>query len=146
MNASHTLPTLDVLKDQARRLRKSLDTADRPVSHGAALELIAGQYGYRDWNTLHAAVPATKAGPPVAVGQSVGGAYLGQRFTGKVTGLQALSGGRHFRATIVFDSPVDVVTFDSFSALRRRVTLTIDETGRTREKTSDGRPHLELAA
>lgn len=144
MNTHHALPPLAVLKDQARRLRKSLDGSGRAVSHGTVLEMIAGQYGYRDWNTLHAAASDVKAGPPVAVGETVRGTYLGQAFSGKVTGLQALSGGKHFRTTIVFDAPVDVVTFDSFSALRRRVTLTVDASGRTREKTSDGRPHLQL--
>ncbi len=43
-----------------------------------------------------------------------------------------------------FDEPVDVVTFESFSAFRQRVTATVDETGRTIEKTSNGRPQLEL--
>ena len=44
-----------------------------------------------------------------------------------------------------FDEPVDVVTWDSFSAFRRRVSCTIDRRGRTAERTSDGRPHMELA-
>lgn len=145
MSTHQALPTRDVLKDQARRLRKSLETASQPVSHGRALELIAGQYGYRDWNTLSASAPSMRAKPPVQVGDTVRGTYLGQTFTGTVRGLQALSDDRHYRATIVFDRPVDVVTFDSFSALRQRVTLTIDERGRTREKTSNGQPHLELA-
>ena len=48
------------------------------------------------------------------------------------------------RMTLNFDEPVDVVTFDSFSAFRQRVNCTVDETGRTAAKTSDGRPHLEL--
>jgi hypothetical protein len=37
-----------------------------------------------------------------------------------------------------------VSTFDSFSVFRQRVSCTVDETGRTVEKTSNGRPHLEL--
>ena len=49
------------------------------------------------------------------------------------------------RLTLKFDEPVDVVTFDSFSAFRHRVNCVVDETGRSREKTSDGRPHMELA-
>ena len=144
MSTHQALPPRDVLKDQARRLRKSLETASQPVSHGRSLELIAGQYGYRDWNTLSASAPSIRARPPVHVGDAVRGTYLGQTFTGIVRGLQALSDGRHYRATIVFDRPVDVVTFDSFSALRQRVTLTIDDRGRMRERTSNGWPHLEL--
>ena len=50
-----------------------------------------------------------------------------------------------YRLTLDLDEPVDVVTFDSFSAFRKRVHCTIDETGRTIEKTSNGRPHVELA-
>ena len=60
-------------------------------------------------------------------------------------GVQVLATPDRFRITLHFDEPVDVVTFDSFSAYRQRVTGTIDSTGRTAEKTSDGRPHMELA-
>ena len=42
------------------------------------------------------------------------------------------------------DDPVDVVTFDSFSAFRQRVTATIDEHGVSPSKTSNGRPHMVL--
>lgn len=49
-----------------------------------------------------------------------------------------------YRLTMKFDEPVDVVTFESFSAFRQRVTATVDETGRTIEKTSNGLPQLEL--
>ena len=49
-----------------------------------------------------------------------------------------------YRLTMKFDAPVDVVTFDSFSAFRQRVTATVDENGRTIEKTSNGVPQLEL--
>jgi len=59
--------------------------------------------------------------------------------------LHALSKSGRYRASIQFDTPVDVVAFDSFSAFRRRVTVTVDATGATAEKTSDGRPHLQLA-
>jgi len=48
------------------------------------------------------------------------------------------------RITIVFDEPVDVVSFDSFSAFRQRVTVTLGNDGKTAEKTSDGVPHMQL--
>lgn len=136
------MQTLNDLKAQARRLRDSLATQGKPVSHSDALELVAKQLGYRDWNTLHAAV-GNRPAPPVTLGDRVRGTYLGQRFDGDVIGVQALAGGR-VRVTLEFDDPVDVVKFDSFSAFRKRVTATVNDRGLTAEKTSDGKPQLEL--
>jgi hypothetical protein len=42
------------------------------------------------------------------------------------------------------DHPVDVVTFDSFSNLRKRIRGTVGPDGRSKEITSDGTPHLVL--
>ena len=138
------LPTIDVLKDQAHRLRATLAADGNPVGHGKALEMVAHQYGYRDWNTLHAAVGNRPPPSPVTVGARVRGHYLGQPFRGEVIGVVATSPPGRFRVTLHFDEPVDVVTFDSFSAFRRRVTCVIDGTGTTAEKTSNGRPHMQL--
>jgi catechol 2,3-dioxygenase-like lactoylglutathione lyase family enzyme len=41
-------------KSMARRLRADLAARDVPLSHSEALELVAHQYGARDWNTLAA--------------------------------------------------------------------------------------------
>ena len=49
------LPDLAALKAQAKRLRTTLASEGNFISHSEALEFIARQYGYRDWNTLHAA-------------------------------------------------------------------------------------------
>ena len=145
MLPSTPLPSLDGLKDQARRLRARLAAEDQPISHSRALELVAAQYGYRDWNTLHAAVGNRPPFDPWQLGSRVRGHYLGQPFDAKVLGVQALTTepGR-YRLVQHFDEPVDVVTFESFSAFRQRVSCTVDEMGRTAAKTSDGRPHLEL--
>lgn len=137
------LPSLDNLKAQAKRLRTTLSDEGTTVGHSKSLELIAHQYGYRDWNTLHAAVGNRPPAGPVALGQRVSGSYLSQPFEGEVIGVQALSPGR-YRVTFDFDEPVDVVTFDSFSAFRKRVSATVDEHGRTVERTSDGQPQLQL--
>ena len=56
MHSPIPLPALDALKDQARRLRKRFADDGQAIRHARALELIAAQYGFRDWNTLHAAV------------------------------------------------------------------------------------------
>jgi hypothetical protein len=138
------LPSLEELKQQARRLRDSLEAAGTPVGHSKALELLAHQLGYRDWNTLHAAVGNRPPPSPVAVGERVRGVYLGQPFTGEVIGVQVVGPHHRFRVAFEFDEPVDVVTFDSFSNFRRRVSCTIDGKGVTSEKTSDGQPHMML--
>ena len=139
------LPSLEGLKEQAKRLRAALEARGQETSHSKALELIASQYGFRDWNTLHAAVGNRPPFDPWMLGSRVRGHYLGQPFDAEVLGIQAITSqpGR-YRMTLHFDEPVDVVTFESFSAFRQRVSCTIDETGRTVEKTSNGRPHLEL--
>ena len=137
-------PTLETLKDQARRLRASLAADGQTVGHGKSLELLAHQYGYRDWNTLRAAVRNRPPTSPVVVGARVQGRYLGQSFRGDVIGVAVLSAPGRFRVVLHFDEPVDVVTFDSFSAFRQRVSCVIDRTGTTAEKTTDGRPHLQL--
>ena len=139
------LPSLDALKDQAKRLRARFADDGQALSHSRALELVAAQYGFRDWNTLHAAAGNRPPFNPWMLGSRVRGHYLGQPFDAEVLGVQALTSqpGR-YRMTLHFDEPVDVVTFDSFSAFRQRVNCTVDETGRTAEKTSNGRPHLEL--
>ena len=143
--SSTPLPSLEALKDQAKRLRARFSVEGQDISHSRALEFVAAQYGFRDWNTLHAAVGNRPPFNPWMLGSRVRGHYLGQPFDAQVLGVQALTSqpGR-YRMVLHFDEPVDVVTFDSFSAFRQRVSCTIDETGRTVEKTSNGRPHLEL--
>lgn len=140
------LPSLETLKDQAKRLRNRLAQDGEAVSHSRALELIAAQYGLRDWNTLHAKVGNRPPLDPWMLGSRVTGTYLGQPFAAEVISVQALSNRPgSYRLTLRFDTPVDVVTFESFSAFRHRINCTIDETGRSPSKTSDGRPHVELS-
>ncbi len=135
--------TVAQLKQQAKRLRSSLEADGVVVTHSQSLELLARQLGHRDWNTAHAAAGNTKPACPVGLGQTVEGRYLSRNFKGEVIGIKAIAPSR-FRVTFNFDEPVDVVTFDSFSAFRKRVTCTIDGRGKTTEKTSDGLPHMEL--
>lgn len=139
-------PSIDELKTQAKRLRQAMAERGNELAHSAALELLARQYGLHDWNTLSAlaAKPnAASAEPPFGVGSAVRGRYLSQPFTGKVLALSAQPGGL-YRITIHFDEPVDVVTFESFSAFRRRINAQVDADGVSPRKTSDGVPHLVL--
>ena len=138
------LPTLQALKDQAKRLRKSLSETGPTIGHSKALEAIAHQYGFKDWNTLFARVASNTPTTPVHVGERVSGSYLGQAFTGRVIAVQILPANDRFRVTLHFEEPVDVVTFDSFSNFRQRVHGVIDGTGVSPKRTSNGRPHLEI--
>jgi len=151
MVTSNQIPPIHDLKTQAKRLRTQLDTPDAPVTHARALELLARQYGYADWNTLCAVSrrceqeQARNAQRPLQVGDEIAGTYLGHRFTGQVIGLRAMTGG-HTRLTVHFDEPVDVVSFESFSAFRQRVSCTLDEDLVAPAKLSDGTPHMRIEA
>lgn len=140
-----TLPTIDALKDQAKRLRTALENSGQRSSHSASLELVARQHGFKDWNALSARARVNAPPPPFSVGQRVRGAYLGQPFTGRIRGVAAMSGDSQFRLTVEFDEAVDVVTFESFSAFRKRVNVVVDRAGVSPKKRSDGVPHLKLA-
>lgn len=143
MTDTRNLPTVDALKTQAKRLREKLKDAGMVLSHSETLELIAHQHGARDWNTLRANAPKMV---DFKVGDRVQGRYLGQPFTGEIRGLSALGDGSHRHVTLHFDTPVDVVTFDSFSAYRQRVKGEIGWDGRSTRKTSDGEPQLIVMA
>jgi len=146
MGQKTQLPSLDSLKDQAKRLRETLARQGTEIIHSKALELIAGQMGFRDWNTLYAAVGNESPRLTLSIGEKVKGRYLGQDFTGRIIAVHALTNAHgRYRVTFDFDEAVDVVTFDSFSAFRKRVTCTLDEDGRTIERTSNGLPHMVLS-
>ncbi|RKR04027.1 glyoxalase superfamily protein [Maricaulis maris] len=135
----------DALKAQAKRLRKALEAEGNFVSHSEALELLARQMGYRDWNTLSAAA-GNRPDTPLAVGGRVSGHYLGQAFQADIIGLQSIAGGAGgWRVSLALDEAVDVVKFDSFSAFRQRINGTIGRDGRSVAHTSDGTPHLQLS-
>jgi hypothetical protein len=115
------------------------------ISHSTALELIAKQYGMRDWNTLSALAAKmnndTKL--PLAIGATISGRYLNQAFIGKILTIAERSDGL-YEISIHFDKPVDVVTFESFSAFRQRITALVDHTGISPRKTSNGLSQLIL--
>ena len=43
------VPSADVLKSQAKRLRADLAAQGTALSHAATLEMVAHQWGARDW-------------------------------------------------------------------------------------------------
>jgi Glyoxalase superfamily protein len=140
MTNSDTIASIADLKLQAKRLRAGLKDTGTTISYGEALELIANQYGARDWNTLHARTTNRPASPKV--GERVTGHYLGQRFAGVVRGMTKIGQDDQYRITLHFDDPVDVVRFDSFSSFRQRVSTLINAEGICPRKTSDGVPQL----
>lgn len=144
MGDTTQLPSLDALKDQAKRLRDALARQGTEINHSKSLELIANQYGFRDWNTLHARIGNMPPKKALSLGDKASGRYLGKAFTGQVIAVQRMTAGNMTRVTFDFDEPVNVSEFESFSVMRKRVVCMLDEDGRTVEKTSNGVPHLEL--
>jgi len=130
--------SLEDLKQQAKRLRAGLADQGEGISHSRSLELVAHQHGYKDWNTIHAAIGNQPPPCPLTIGQNVTGRYLGQSFAGEVIGVQLMIDPGRFRATVQFDDPVDVVEFESFSNFRSRVTSIINGDGVSAEKLSNG--------
>ena len=142
---AHPLPPIKALKQQAKRLRERLAQDGDFISHNEALELIAHQHGYKDWNTVFATIGNRPATQTLAPGTRVTGLYLSQPFVGEVLGVSRLTGDR-LRLTINFDDAVDVVRFDSFSAFRKRVSCTVNKLGESAEKTSDGQPQMIIGS
>jgi len=137
-----TAPTVDLVeaKARARALRATLAEQGVAISHAQALEKVAHEAGFADWNTLFAAIGNR---PPQgwAVGQRLRGSYLGQPFEGRVITAEVTRPGWS-RLTIDLDEAVDVVTFKSFSNFRKRISGVVGPLGESLEKTSDGQPHL----
>lgn len=129
------------LKTEAKAYKQEQTWNGTPTSQAQALEHVAHKYGARDWNTLSA-----QAKKPVRLtpGMRVCGHYLNQPFNGMVRGVHLMDNGAKLQVTVQFDTPVDVVTFDSFSAFRSRVTVVIDKSGRSPKHTSNGVPHMML--
>jgi len=136
------LPTIAQAKQEAKRLRMALIEEGKATSHAQALERIARRYGFRDWNALHAE-GRDRPPPGWSVGGRVCGHYLSQPFAATVLGTDQLRPG-WFRLVLDLDEAVDVVRFDSFSNLRKRIRVEVGPGGHSRERTSDGRPHVML--
>lgn len=139
--SNHAIHNRDQAKARARELRSELALAGTPISHSEALERVAWELGYRDWNTASARL-SNEPEIPLMVGDLVAGRYLKKPFTGRVLAVREIAGGSAFEITLDFDEPVDVVEFESFSAFRKRINATVSSGGVSFTKTSDGVPHL----
>ncbi|MEO1642399.1 MAG: glyoxalase superfamily protein [Pseudomonadota bacterium] len=127
-------------KARARDIKKH---SKIPMTLAAALEQVAKEMGFRDWNTASARL-SNQPEPIWQVGERVSGFYLKKPFTGRIHAVRELQGGAGYDLTLHFDEPVDVVEWESFSALRQRVNAKVSTEGRSWAKTSDGVPHLEV--
>ena len=134
--------TVKSAKDHARRLFTALKTSGQPVPLSRAYELTAQAAGHADWNTM-AAKLHSKTPLGWSLGQSVQGAYLGHPIRGHIHALQR-QGPTHVVVEIDLETPVDVSGSTLFSALRKRVRATLDATGKSVGRRSDGVPHLIL--
>jgi hypothetical protein len=135
--------TRDQAKARARELRAELSATGTQVSHAEALERVAAELGYRDWNTASARL-SNEPEVQLQVGDRVVGRYLKQPFTGRVLGVREVSGGAALEVTIRFDEAIDVVEFESFSNFRTQVQITVSAGGVSPMKTSDGVPHMTV--
>ena len=142
MSYSLDTPSIQTLKSEAKALRLERAAAGTPLAHGAALEEIARQHGYRDWNTASATLPERVA-IPVQVGQRVKGTYLSRPFAGLVVAMKLLADMQHYEVTVKFDKPVNVSKF-SWPIERQRVTATVGIDGVSLAHTSDGEPHMRV--
>ena len=61
MKGIAVISTPDDAKAMARRLRAAMQTRGLAASHSDALELVAAQLGFRDWNTASAALDLNRS-------------------------------------------------------------------------------------
>ncbi|WP_417309338.1 glyoxalase superfamily protein [Devosia sp.] len=145
MSFSLDTPSTTTLKSEARALRAARAATASPITHGAALEEVARNHGYRDWNTASAALP-DRAASPLQVAQRVKGTYLGRPFAGLVLGVHMLADMSHFEVTVKLDRPVDVSRSELLGPiLRHRLRATVDLRGISAAQTSDGQPHMRIS-
>ncbi len=128
-------------KARARQIKAEQGAS---LSLSAALEQVAREMGFRDWNTASARL-SNRPEAAWQVGERVSGHYLKRAFSGRIHGVRELQGGAGYQVTLHFDDPVDVVDWDSFSAYRQRVTAFVSPEGISWAKTGDGVPHLTVA-
>lgn len=109
-------------------MRNHLAEKNIDISHGAALEILAKQHGFKDWNILSATTkrPSGKV-PWPELEDNIKGTYLGHAFTGKILKVQTTNMANNRRYTILFDKPIDVVTSKHFSNYRQRINCFLDQ-------------------
>lgn len=124
--------TADDLKAQAKRLKEHFSAQNITLSHSEALEALAKQHGFKNWNVLSANLkPKLKIGNntpnwPTLDGK-ISGTYLGHTFTGTVLRINVTNMDHIRRYKIHFDAPVDVVKSKFFTNYRQRINCFLNE-------------------
>ncbi|MFY0679655.1 MAG: hypothetical protein JXR13_03685 [Thalassovita sp.] len=135
-----TFQSLTTAKLWAKRLRRQLSEVGQHISHSRALEIVARQQGFRDWNAM-AATLVTRTPAELYHGARVTGRYLSVEFCATVRQIYSPSPGL-WQLSLDLEQPIDVVRFASFSNWRHQIMGVIGEQGTSREVTSDNCPHL----
>lgn len=144
MRSGHSL-NIPNLKAQARRYRAVHEGQGKPTSHSRALELVARQNGFRDWNTAAAQGRTVPVPSRFRAGTSINGRYLGVSFSATVLASSQLDDAT-IRVTLDLWEPIDPVTSMKFSSLRKRISGTIGVDGKSVDRISTGAPVLEIEA
>lgn len=63
--------SIEQAKQMAKRLRSSLESRNQAMTHSAALETVAHQLGFKDWNTASATLPHENAQPAIAFDKTI---------------------------------------------------------------------------
>lgn len=136
-------PNVANLKAEARRYRASHSAQGRTLSHARALELVAHQHGFADWNTACAKAKSHPVPKRFPAGAQVEGRYLGHPFVARIVAASQMDDEQVF-ITLELEEPVDVVDSPRFSALRKRISGTVDRQGRSAALLSSGIPQIEI--
>lgn len=136
------LPTAAQAKALAKRLRAKMSGDGSSLGHAQSLERIAHQYGFRDWNTMSAAI-AKAPQHAWMIGDRVTGEYLSQPFKAHILSVSETDPG-WYQVELQLEAAVDVVTSEHFSNHRKRIRGVIGPKGHSTERTSDGAPHLQV--
>ncbi len=137
------LPIHSEVKHRAKTLRARRQAAGHPMSHAQALERISRKLGFRDWNTLSAAITTVRNASCVPKGDTVRGHYMGNPFDARILRIGATAEGET-RLTLRFNEAIDVVEHTGFSAFRQQINCRVNRDGRSSEEISDGTPHVTL--
>lgn len=63
--------SVEQAKKMAKALRASLESHQMPITHAAALEIVARQLGYKDWNTASALLLQLEASPAIVLEKAI---------------------------------------------------------------------------
>jgi hypothetical protein len=137
-------PPLARIKDQARRMRTRTVAKGAPLSQAQALEKLARMLGHRDWNTLHAAASFTPEGAPAKTGDKLRLRYMGIEAEGRLRWVKEGAEQGYWQVAIDLTAPLPIPTAEGIDLTRRRLHADLDAKGISRERRSDGTPHLEL--